>query len=88
MSLSSRLREESRHEAAHVGELVQNLGVEHRTVTLDWGPEGIPRKGRIQQLAREKRYETLLGICKEMSIDTLLVGHHQDDQNGILQMYR
>ena len=67
-----------------VGELVRRLGVEHCTVNLDWGSGGTPRKGKVQILAREKRYTALLKICKEMNIGTLLVGHHQDDQNGML----
>lgn len=77
-----RLREGSSEEAERTCQLVTSLGVEQHTVILDWGEQGIPPPGKIQVLAREKRYTTLLKQCRDMDIKTLMVAHHQDDQNG------
>ena len=77
-----RLREGSSEEAERTCQHVTSLGVEQHTVTLDWGDQGIPPPGKVQVLAREKRYTTLLNLCRDMDINTLMLAHHQDDQNG------
>lgn len=77
-------------EAERTGELVRNLGVEHHILTLDWGEEkqggggggDLPRRGKLQIAAREKRYPALLQFCRNKDIRALMVAHHLDDQNG------
>ena len=65
---------------------MKSLGVEHHILSLDWGEEkqggGLPRPGKLQISAREKRYPTLLSFCRKMDIPTLMVAHHLGDQNG------
>ena len=83
-----RLREESTLEAEKTGDLVRSLGVEHHILTLDWEEEkgggggGLPRRGKLQVAAREKRYPALLQFCKKMDVRSLMMAHHMDDQNG------
>ena len=68
---------------------MRSLGVEHHIVSLDWSEGegggrggGLPRKGKVQVAAREKRYPALLNFCRKMDVRTLMVAHHLDDQNG------
>lgn len=86
-----RLREGSTLEAERTGELVRSLGMEHHIVSLDWGEGGggggLPRRGKVQVAAREKRYPALLQFCRKMDVRTLMVAHHLDDQNGELQFW-
>jgi tRNA(Ile)-lysidine synthase TilS/MesJ len=78
-----RLREESTLEAERTGELVKSLGMEHHIVSLDWSEGGgLPRRGKVQLAAREKRYPALLQFCRKMDVRTLMVAHNLDDQNG------
>ena len=81
-----RFREESTLEAERTGELVKSLGVERYILSLDWGEEkqggGLPRRGKLQVAAREKKYLALLSFCRKMNIRALMVAHHLDDQNG------
>ena len=67
-----------------VGELVRRLGVEHRTVNLDWGSGGAPAdyRGRTRKRIKMKSYAALLETCEQLEIETLFVGHHHDDLNG------
>lgn len=64
------------------GELAASLGVKHHVLTLDW--EGAVPTGqyKMQNAAREKRYEVLLEYCRTSSISNLMLGHHLDDQIG------
>ena len=69
---------------------MRSLGVEHHIVSLDWseggggGRGGLPRKGKVQIAARERRYPALLHFCRKIGVRTLMVAHHLDDQNGQL----
>ena len=44
----------------------------------------------IQSVARKKRYELLIKICKNYNINHIVLGHHQDDliENFILRLLR
>ncbi|WP_246731724.1 tRNA lysidine(34) synthetase TilS [Methylocapsa sp. S129] len=70
------MRAGSREEAEAVGALSRRLGLTHHL--LQWrGPK--PRS-RIQERAREARYQ-LLGACaREIRADFLVTAHHADDQ--------
>lgn len=70
------MRAGSRAEAEAVGALARRLGLIHHLI--EWrGPK--PRS-RIQERAREARYQ-LLGACaQEIGADFLVTAHHADDQ--------
>ena len=81
-SLSYRLRDEIGEEAQRVREMVTKLGVKHHILTLDWKER--PAPGKMQRLARQRRYTALLELCKKQKIDFLMTGHHLGDQMGEL----
>jgi tRNA(Ile)-lysidine synthase len=70
------MRNGSRAEAEAVGALARRLGLVHHLI--EWpGPK--PRS-RIQERAREARYQ-MLGACAErIGADVLVTAHHADDQ--------
>lgn len=70
------LRIVSYKEALYVQKLAQELGIQH--VILKWKAE--KPATRIQEKARKARYDLLLRWCKDNQISTLLLGHHQQDQ--------
>jgi tRNA(Ile)-lysidine synthase len=71
------LRAQSKIEARMVQEIVEHWpNVSHQT--LSW--RGPKPTSRIQETAREKRYELLAKSCLKADIRFLFLGHHQDDQ--------
>lgn len=70
------LRTESRQEALRIQKWAQARGIQH--VILNW--EGEKPDSRLQERARISRYHLLTSWCKENGIPTLLLGHHQQDQ--------
>lgn len=70
------LRPEAAEEARRVGEWARDLGFGHRT--LLW--EGPKPKTRIQERARDARYD-LLGRCaRDIGATAVVTAHHADDQ--------
>ncbi len=83
-----RLRAESSVEAERASELVRSLGAHPHTLTLDWRDVGgTPPQGKVQTLARVKRYKALLQQCQSLGLDTLMLGHHRGDQHGNNVLY-
>lgn len=76
LTIDHGLRATSHKEAFYVEKVAQSLGIQH--VILKWETE--KPVTRIQEKAREARYDLLLRWCKENQISTLLLGHHQQDQ--------
>lgn len=70
------LRPESRKEAEYVGEIMTRYGIDHHILT--W--EGEKPHSGIEEAARLKRYELLLGWCRDNHVGVLAVGHHRRDQ--------
>lgn len=70
------LRAESADEAAAVHTLLMRQGIDH--TTLCW--TGVKPTTRIEEKAREKRYELMCRWCKENQISILLLAHHLGDQ--------
>jgi tRNA(Ile)-lysidine synthase len=70
------LRPRSATEAAAVAEWAAALGLAH--ATLRW--EGPKPQTRVQERARQKRYELLLAHAKEIGAEAIATGHHADDQ--------
>jgi len=70
------LRADSKNEAEQVQKWAQMRGIEH--VILEWAGE--KPTARLQEKAREARYQLLTRWCKDNQISTILLGHHQQDQ--------
>ncbi|OJW52660.1 MAG: tRNA lysidine(34) synthetase TilS [Alphaproteobacteria bacterium 41-28] len=70
------LRADSKNEAQQVQKWAQMRGIEH--VILEW--TGEKPATRLQETAREARYQLLTRWCKNNQISTILLGHHQQDQ--------
>src|SRR3989338_3805730 len=76
LTVNHGLRHNSEKEALFVKKIAEGKGIPH--VILNW-IEDKPFS-RIQEKAREARYHLLLKWCKDNAIPTLLLGHHQQDQ--------
>lgn len=76
------LRPESKDEALRIHTWAKERNIEH--IILNWSGEK-PRS-RLQEKARQARYKLLTNWCKEHQISTLLLGHHQQDQEETFWM--
>lgn len=76
LTVDHQLRPESRGEATRVGEWAVAWGIRH--VILEWVHDN--PMSRLQERARKARYELLTEWCKQHQISTLILGHHQQDQ--------
>jgi len=70
------LRPESAKEAETVHHLLEQKGILHEI--LIW--TGEKPKTRIEEKAREKRYQLLCDYCKKHKANALCLAHHQQDQ--------
>lgn len=70
------LRPGAAAEAAQVGHWLKAVGIEHQV--LRWQE---PKPGsRVQEAARNARYDLMTRWCREHDVLHLLLGHHQGDQ--------
>lgn len=76
------LRVESKDEALFVQRWCGEKGIEH--VILPW--VGEKPSSCLQEKAREARYHLLTTWCRENQVPTLLLGHHQGDQEETFWM--
>ena len=76
VTVDHKLRPESSKEAKTVHHFLKNRGIEH--VILTW--EGQKPQSRIEERAREKRYELLLDFCHSKGADYLFLAHHRLDE--------
>ena len=77
VTIDHALRSESAEEAVRVGEMLSQLpGLAHHI--LRWTHDGMDN--RIQERAREARYQLLCDFCREQGISELFAAHHGDDQ--------
>jgi tRNA(Ile)-lysidine synthase len=70
------LRPESREEAAMVARATGRIGLPHAILT--WTPDS--PGGRLQERAREARYDLMAAYCHAHDIPALVTAHHLDDQ--------
>lgn len=70
------LRPESFQEAQRVGQWLKDLNIPYQILT--W--EGEKPTTRIQEKARQARYQLLERWCQDHHVPCLLTAHHQDDQ--------
>jgi len=69
-------RDASRDEAQACARIAQDLGLPH--AILDW--TGAKPVSRIQEDARDARYDALVAHARAIGADVLLTAHHADDQ--------
>jgi tRNA(Ile)-lysidine synthase len=70
------MRAESAGEAEAVAALSRRLGLTHHLIP--W--RGVKPRSRIQERAREARYQLLSACAREIGADFLVTAHHADDQ--------
>lgn len=70
------LRPESVTEAKTVAKILKPFGITHKI--LKW--EGVKPKTKIQEAARDARYELMSHYCLQKKIPYLCVAHHGQDQ--------
>lgn len=69
------LRKESAQEAKSVAAQLKAVGIQHKI--LRW--KGEKPTARIEEKAREARYQLLCDFCRRKKIPILLLAHHQQD---------
>jgi tRNA(Ile)-lysidine synthase len=70
------LRADARAEAEQVAQWCAALGVEHEILT--W--QGEKPHTRLQERARQARYDLLFAHAREIGADVVVTAHHADDQ--------
>ncbi|KAH7849084.1 hypothetical protein Vadar_012772 [Vaccinium darrowii] len=73
------LRAESKEEANIVSRRVLDMGIRCETTCCEWS-DGRPKKGHLQEAARDRRYQIFQNVCCQHQISVLLIAHHADDQ--------
>lgn len=86
VTVDHRLRESSKNEAEYINKLLNKFEIEH--YILNW--EGEKPKNNIENIAREARYKLIFDFCKQQEINTILLGHHIQDQaeNFLIRLFR
>nr|GEU64806.1 lysidine-tRNA(Ile) synthetase [Tanacetum cinerariifolium] len=56
------------------------FGIRCEIAHCEWA-DGKPKRGHLQEAARDMRYEQLQRICSQHRIGVLLIAHHVDDQD-------
>lgn len=82
LSVDHGLRPESAQEAEWVAQQARELGLSAKV--LRWQPRN--RRSRIQEAARQARYDLMAGFAHANAIDALVTAHHLDDQAETLLM--
>ena len=76
VTVNHNLRPEATQEALTVHKLMSKFQIEHAILT--W--EGAKPSTRIEEKAREKRYQLLLKFAKDKHADAICLAHHRQDQ--------
>jgi len=84
--INHKLRKESSKEANDVKKILKKLNIKAKILT--WN--GKKPDTNIQSLARHKRYDLLMNMCKKLKIRNIILGHHQDDlfENFFIRILR
>ncbi len=72
------LRKESLEEAFFVKNICNKLGIEHDI--LHWDHDPVNDEGKLENLAREARYNLIQKFCEEKNIPFVATGHNWNDQ--------
>ncbi|MDR2781778.1 MAG: tRNA lysidine(34) synthetase TilS [Holosporaceae bacterium] len=87
VTVDHKLRKESAMEAQFVEKFCESIGVDH--TILEWHREyGNIDHGKLENLAREARYELMADFCESNEINFLLVGHTWNDQLETFEIRR
>ncbi|SHF08536.1 tRNA(Ile)-lysidine synthase [Seinonella peptonophila] len=78
--------EESDQDARYVTQFCQQRQIPCHTVRIDVSMEVKQKKGNLQAVARELRYEQFRKVAKQLNITKLALAHHADDQVETLLM--
>ena len=81
VTVNHNLREEALEEAYFVKNLCNQLNITHEILT--WNHENIDTSnhiGKIENLAREARYNLISEFCEQKKINFLMTGHTWNDQ--------
>ena len=85
VTVDHKLRAESTQEAEFVKDFCKTLGVVHEI--LPWNRNwNIIARGKVENLAREARYQLISEFCENNNIQILLVGHNWNDQLETFEM--
>jgi len=76
LTVDHQLRSESTAEAKKVHAWLISHNIHHEILT--WQHETIASK--VQELARDARYQLLINYCRTHAISNLFLGHHSNDQ--------
>ncbi len=76
LTVNHNLRPEAMDEAKHVSVQMKKYGIEHHILTYD----GQWQNSRIEEQAREIRYQLLQDFCSSHGIKYLCLAHHASDQ--------
>ena len=81
-----KLRQESTKEAKTIQKILKRASINLEILT--W--KGKKPKNNIQSIARKIRYKLMSDRCEKYKIQSMLVGHHQDDliENFFIRMVR
>ncbi|KAF7591225.1 hypothetical protein BBP40_001830 [Aspergillus hancockii] len=71
-------REESTREANMVSQWLKDIGIKSEILELTW-PGSVKSLSAFETHARRLRLQALGKACRDRQIETLLMGHHQDD---------
>lgn len=82
LHVDHRLRSTSQEEAKNLQQFCQQYKIPCHVLVWEHGPI----KSKIQQSARNARYQLLLKQCEALGILYLLTAHHQNDQLETVQM--
>ncbi len=82
LTVDHQLRPTSTQEAHQVQQWLSAYGI--KTVILTWSDEKSER--RLQEKAREARYQQLAEWCRFQGVLHLLLGHHLEDQQETINM--
>ena len=72
------LRRESLNEALYVKSICEKFNIEH--AILHWRHDSINDEGKLENLAREARYDLIRKFCEEKNIPFVATGHTWNDQ--------
>ena len=86
ITIDHKLRPSSTHEAEYIKKLLKSLNIEHHILTWNRNSEDNVN----EDLARQARYNLIEEFCEQNDINTILIGHHRQDQaeNFLIRLFR
>ncbi|POS87501.1 hypothetical protein EPUL_000675, partial [Erysiphe pulchra] len=76
----------SRGWLTYIFSIPPNPGIQASILKVNWQIEDPHRLPNFESLARKERYRLLGKACFENDIDSLMLGHHEDDQAELIMM--